>query len=991
VPDQAPDWLLDERIVLEIFAGEAVFTQACATAGLFVLPPVEIEMSDWVPVPVDITDEVLRAKIMRYIEACSTLFVHFGTPCSSFSCARKYDDDGPNPIRSAEFLDGIPGISAADAKLVATGSALMELTVDLCLFCSQHGAHWSIENPASSLLWKMPAMLNLKVKLDPTEVAFDQCQFGTLCKKPTVLWSSLACLVVLARACPGVSGSHHHVQLKGKVWSAKHNRMVWRTKLAQVYPEALCSEWAGLLACARYSGEHRSSSLDLDFDIQQRWAKTFALVTPLADRKRPLGTPTRFVEHRQAVSGARAVGAGYQMKRAVVPPLFLTEMEPGQAVQHALSVIHPFTQEPELDPGLQYAVQRVCSAPEAVCKERMCSLQFWQQRARELLPETARRISAVPDVHLRRLLWGSDSSLPELGKICHLALWEEMLSAAKCVDVDLVPSFVAGMPIVGDIARSRRWLPLQRDKPLSMEDLRSRAWEVRRKIISRVSSTAITQHSIKLWEATISDRDEGSCLGPFYDEAEVSKLVGTEQWIPTQRFEVVQKGKVRGVDSATVNLVNTATRITEKLDLPSTDLNVATIRAIRSATGDQTKIGGWVLDERRAYRQVPILPEHRRYSVISFRHYGSGKVVFFVMVGHSFGLVSAVYNYNRRSAAISDILRNVFSMVAFNFYDDKYGFEPVNTLASAQLVAEEVHFMLGARYDAEKLQFSAAPVILGVTYDLEEFVLLIKQDRKEELTDQIQSILDCGVLEPGEAGKLRGKLMFGASQLWGKVGRAFLRVISERQYSHLRRDFALSEALILALKQWQKLINHGQPRPISRTRPSVAEAVVFTDGYTPDQRLGESGISRTGGVVFDRCSRDPVQFSEPVAQSVIDFWMPRKTQIVMIELVAVILAIETFKQELAGKFVLLLIDSEAVEAALIKGYSSKEDICELVGVFWDMALEHNISFYVDRVPTDANPADAPSRADLVQGVAAGWITRAAVWPRQIRPSGMGKG
>ena len=42
----------------------------------------------------------------------------------------------------------------------------------------------------------------------------------------------------------------------------------------------------------------------------------------------------------------------------------------------------------------------------------------------------------------------------------------------------------------------------------------------------------------------------------------------------------------------------------------------------------------------------------------------TGKVAFFVMVGHSFGLVSAVYNYSRCSAAIADILRRVFTVVA---------------------------------------------------------------------------------------------------------------------------------------------------------------------------------------------------------------------------------------------------------------------------------------------------------------------------------------
>ena len=45
------------------------------------------------------------------------------------------------------------------------------------------------------------------------------------------------------------------------------------------------------------------------------------------------------------------------------------------------------------------------------------------------------------------------------------------------------------------------------------------------------------------------------------------------------------------------------------------------------------------------------------------------------MIGHSFGLVSAVYNYNRRSALVNEILQMIFMLISLNFYDDKYGFE----------------------------------------------------------------------------------------------------------------------------------------------------------------------------------------------------------------------------------------------------------------------------------------------------------------------------
>ena len=76
-----------------------------------------------------------------------------------------------------------------------------------------------------------------------------------------------------------------------------------------------------------------------------------------------------------------------------------------------------------------------------------------------------------------------------------------------------------------------------------------------------------------------------------------------------------------------------ATVVTEKLELPSTDANVAVIKWLRSRLPDKA-LRGWVLDERRAYRQVPISPGHRKWSVVALKDPSTGKIAFFVMVGH---------------------------------------------------------------------------------------------------------------------------------------------------------------------------------------------------------------------------------------------------------------------------------------------------------------------------------------------------------------------
>ena len=122
------------------------------------------------------------------------------------------------------------------------------------------------------------------------------------------------------------------------------------------------------------------------------------------------------------------------------------------------------------------------------------------------------------------------------------------------------------------------------------------------------------------------------------------------------------------------------------------------------------------------------------------------------------------------------------------------------------------------------------------------------------------------------------------------------------------------------------------------------------------------------------------QFGCEVPQKLIDKWIPRKSQIAMVELFATVVALKTFKRRISDSWSLLLVDSEPVQGALVKGYSSREDLCELVGIFWNLALELRINLYIDRVPTDANPADPPSRDNLSIGSKAGWITLDPIFP-----------
>ena len=812
-----------------------------------------------------------------------------------------------------------------EIKKVSLGNSLLALSLELIYLCHHHSVAWSIENPATSFIWDMPGSKQLLKDIQVSVVTFDMCRFGSDHFKPTTIWSSF-CLRALGLRCDKAVRPHEHVPLHGTIM--------------------------------------------VNGKISDPLLPTYGLICPPAERKRPLGQPVPWSPHRQLRSGEKARSAGYQLKKSVLPPLIPVEMEPGQAVQFALQLSHPFSVASALEPDLQEALALVATKPKWICRSRMAALEFWEARAHDLLAAADQELQSITDPHLRRLLRGTSDDQPvQLGSCTHVALWRELLAAPKVIDVHLLDEIRHGFSIIGPISKSHRW-DILNNKPLIQEqELRDRAWEFSQKVLKNISKCEVTEHTEKVWESTMEDVEEAVSLGPFFTSSEVSSVVG-DPWIPTQRFEVVQKNKVRGVDSATVNGINTASSVSEKLDLPSTDVNVSALRWLRSNVIDQP-ISGWVLDERKAYRQIAIRPDHRRWSVIALRQPCSGRTAFFVVIGHSFGLVSSVYNYNRRSAAITDILRRIFGVAAFNFYDDKYGFEPKSTVESAFQCAQKVHWWLGAQFDAKKLQLSSAPTILGVTYDLEGMRLLIKQKRKEEILDEIESIMSSGILPPGQAGKLRGKLMFGASQLWGKVGRAFLRALSERQYSSFS-SVKVNSAINRSLNEWKFLLESGPPRPIDLVEKKLVDAVIFTDGSFPDGKEGAPVKPWIGGVLFMR-GRSPVQFGCEVAQTLIDEWIPRKSQIAMVELFATIVALETFKQELKGSSALLFVDSEPVQGALVKGYSAREDMCELVSVFWRCALALRANFYIDRISTDANPADHPSRDRMDVGRKLGWI------------------
>ena len=98
---------------------------------------------------------------------------------------------------------------------------------------------------------------------------------------------------------------------------------------------------------------------------------------------------------------------------------------------------------------------------------------------------------------------------------------------------------------------------------------------------------------------------------------------------------------------------------------------------------------------------------------------------------------------------------------------------------------------------------------------------------------------------------------------------------------------------------------------------------------------------------------------------------------------ATVLALETFADRVRGADLISLIDSEAVEGSLVKGYSSRDDLRRIISLFWNLAFQLRVRVFFDQVSTDANPADWPSRDKLHLGEKVRWCTVQASWPSSL--------
>eukprot|EP00435_Cladocopium_sp_Y103_P003229 s2398_g1.t1 len=172
---------------------------------------------------------------------------------------------------------------------------------------------------------------------------------------------------------------------------------------------------------------------------------------------------------------------------------------------------------------------------------------------------------------------------------------------------------------------------------------------------------------------------------------------------------------------------------------------------------------------------------------------------------------------------------------------------------SVEHTVKAVLRLLGGRFaedGAKAPPFGPVVTALGVTVDVSQLhrgLLTVDstEARAAELGSAISKVLEEKRLPRLEALRLRGRMQFAASQIFGRVARRCLGVITQHAYS--AEGASLSDAAVTSLRLFLSLLTSRVPREISNDCNKTW--FLFTDAsYDPSHDTPVAGL---GAVLID--------------------------------------------------------------------------------------------------------------------------------------------
>ena len=971
-------------LFVELFAGCARLSRFCQAAGFRVLPvdaPWNPHKPEHPVLVLDLTEPACQQQLLARLLEEAPFAVHVALPCGTGSRARErpiskkarlQGAPEPRPLRDAEHVLGLPGLSEKDQIRVDKSNELCRFVVFL-LQQLPSSCHLSIENPENSWIWAVLAYfvrnskcpLLLKRWSSMQDVCFSNCMKGGRRPKRTRFRCSHALLQSLEADCDGM-----HEHLPYLVYRCNGS---WSFSTAQEaeYPAGLCYEMASLLSAAA----GLPGRLDPPAGPRPLWPQQKGTRKLLPEFLEFSATPPLDRPFKEFTSDLEGSSGRFGVYRT-----------PQEFVQCALELDHPFdVQHCVPDAVKRNIFRRLTEGPTAFASERVQMFQKLNQLEKELRYEEARLHSVLPE-HVR-----------EVVKDKNLLLWAHLLEETLFADKGVF-ELMKGVDLVGKPDKSPLFdvkeVPATSDGNLLLE---SASWR-RERLKGRDPHKDDAAARQKLWDCTIKDRDNGFLKGPFASENEVREHLGVDEFVCSRRFLIEQgtpeRPKARPIDNYKEGGVNEAYHCLEKLALfdvnwmtaistyiarvsdPSSPLEVELScgEVLRGEIHPQWKSRpprwlGRTLDLEKAYRQVPLSCDSLKFGVVMVTEPSTGQHRYFVAQSLPFGATSSVFAFNRLSRSILHLSWHLLGLVSGCFYDD---FPLLEVDTSAKLSSESFEHMLrklGWKYSTEpekSLPFEETFDLLGIRLNaggIADGVVSLhnKPSRLDRMKDALLRMSLSGKWDIHSIQSLQGQVNFAVGFASGRG----LKLLQRALGSFLRDPGMRTVSDLRSLCSFGvDLIDACTPR-IFACRGPVSPVVIFTDAAY------EHGIASYGVVVIDRFTDTRLVAGGRIPDSLVRFWrLDSPEQVIgQAEAFAVVAARQSFSRLLTGRRAIYFVDNEGAREVLIKGGSRSRTMLLLASIFFELENEDQGVTWLERVPSQSNIADPPSRGLVTETAA----------------------
>lgn len=226
----------------------------------------------------------------------------------------------------------------------------------------------------------------------------------------------------------------------------------------------------------------------------------------------------------------------------------------------------------------------------------------------------------------------------------------------------------------------------------------------------------------------------------------------------------------------------------------------------------------------------------------------------------------------------------------------------------------------------------------------------------ENILAMIQEGRQAGSLPPGTAAKLYGTANFFELGVFGKVGRAGLNPIRNRQYENRAKD--LTPAIEAAFDLLEAIITE-RPQRLLHVGLTVSRRFVVASDAAYEKGAGTGGflcVHQDDAMAWQKSARVVV-----IPQAVYGIWSEHCTYIAQLELLMVLAGIVELASTLRGMRGVSYIDNIAALMALVRGRSDSRDLDSLARIIHCALFSLRTWIYFEWIESAANWADGISR------------------------------